>query len=181
MGRGVRDTPDRTTTKRYLGRVIVSERAAALASAFESANNAVIAAVEGCTPDQWKSTCQEEGWPVAVAAHHVAVTHPSVMGLVQIIADGKEMPAITMEMIDAANAQHAREFANVTREETLEALRREGAAVASALRALSDEQLDRTAPMAFAGGQPWSAADLIERVLIGHPTQHGASITATVA
>ena len=159
----------------------MSERATALATAFENANNAVIASIEGCSAEQWASTCQEEGWPVAVAAHHVAATHPSVMGLVQLIADGKEMPAITMDMIDAANAQHAQEFANVSRDETLEALRREGAAVTSALRALSDEQLDRTAPMAFAGGQMWSAADVIERILINHPVGHGASIKAALA
>jgi hypothetical protein len=160
--------------------MIVSERAEALASAFESANNAVIAAVEGCSADQWKATCQEEGWPVAVAAHHVAATHESIMGLVQLVADGKETPPVTMEMIDAANAQHAHDFANVSRDETLAALKSNGAAVTSALRALSDEQLDRTAPMAFAGGQPWSAEQIIERVLIGHPLGHGASIKTTL-
>ena len=42
----------------------MSERAAALAAAFESANNDVIAAVEGCTPDQWGRTCADEGWAV---------------------------------------------------------------------------------------------------------------------
>jgi hypothetical protein len=159
----------------------VSERAAALAAAFESANNAVIEAVERCSADQWKATCQEEGWPVAVAAHHVAASHTSVFGLVQLVANGQEVPAVTMEMIDAANAEHAREFANVTREETLNALRSEGATITSTLRGYSDDQLDRTAPMAFAGGQPWSANDLIERILIGHPIQHGASIKAATA
>jgi hypothetical protein len=102
------------------------------------------------------------------------------MGLAQLVADGKDVPALTMEVFDAANAQHARDFAEVSREETLELLRRDGAAVVSALRALSDEQLDRSAPMAFAGGQSWSAADVIERILIGHPTEHGASIKSTL-
>jgi hypothetical protein len=158
----------------------MSERAAALAAAFESANNDVIAAVEGCTPDQWGRTCADEGWAVATAAHHVAINHPMILGLVRLIANGQEVPAITMEMIDAGNAQHAIEFANADRDETLSILRREGKATADAVRALTDEQLDRTAPMAFAGGQHWSAADLIERVLIGHPTQHGLSIKTAV-
>src|SRR5215212_11947043 len=136
----------------------MSERAAALADAFESANNQVIAAVEGCTPDQWGRTCQDEGWSVGVAAHHVAVNHPIIAGLVQLVANGQPLPAITMEMIDAGNAQHAQEYANVSRDETLELLRRDGAAAASMVRGLTDEQLDRTAPMAFAGGQEWSAA-----------------------
>lgn len=164
-----------------LGRIIVSERAAALATAFENANNAVIAALESCSEEQLAQHCAGEGWPVTVAAHHVAVSHPSVLGLALLVANGQDVPAITMDMIDAGNAQHAKEFANVSRDETLAMLRSEGKAAADAVRALSDEQLDRTAPMAFAGGQEWSAADLIERILIGHPTEHGASIRAVVA
>lgn len=159
----------------------MSERADALASAFERANNAVIQAVEGCSADQWRAICKDEGWPVGVAAHHVAASHSSLLGLVQLVANGQEVPPITMEVIDAANAQHAQEFAHVSREETLELLHRDGATVASTLRGLTDEQLDRTAPMAFAGGQAWSAQDLIERILIHHPDQHAASINAATA
>jgi len=156
----------------------MSERAAALATAFENANNEVIAAVEGCTPDAWGRTCQDEGWSVGVAAHHVAVNHPAIVGLVQLIANGQPLPPITMEMIDAGNAQHAQEHANVSRDETLELLRSQGKATADIVRGLSDEQLDRTAALALVGGQEWSAADMIERILIGHPAGHGASIKA---
>jgi hypothetical protein len=159
----------------------VSERAAALATAFENANDDLIAAVEGCSPDTWGRICTNEGWAVAVAAHHVAVSHPSVLGLVQLVANGHEVPAITMDMLDARNAQQAQEFANVSREEAQEALRANGKEAADAVRSLSDEQLNRTAPMAFAGGQPWRAADLIERILIGHPVEHGQSVKATIA
>ena len=159
----------------------MSDRANALATAFESANNAVIAALKGCSADKLGQKCEGEGWPVTVAAHHVAVSHTGIFGLVQLIANGQEVPAITMEMIDAGNAQHAIEFANIGRDETLEMLRRDGKATADALRNLTDEQLDRTAPMALAGGQVWSAADVIERILIGHPTAHGESIKAVAA
>jgi hypothetical protein len=156
----------------------MSERAAALATAFEDANNEVIAAVEGCSADQWAATCKDEGWSVEVAAHHVAVNHPIIAGLAQLVANGQPLPSITMDMIDAGNAQHAQEYANCTQAETLGLLRTQGQAAADMVRGLSDEQLARTAPMAFAGGQPWSAADLIERILIHHPQQHAASIKA---
>ena len=86
-----------------------------------------------------------------------------------------------LEMIDAGNAQHARDFANVSREETLEVLRTKGKAAVEAVRGLTDEQLDRTAPMAFAGGEVWTAEQVIERVLIGHPMGHGESIRAVAA
>ena len=159
----------------------MSERAADLAAKLESANAAVIAAFESCSDEQLGKTCESEGWPVTVAAHHVAMSHASIAGLAQLIANGQQVPPITMDMINAGNAQHAKEFANVSREETLALLRKEGQAAVELVRGLSDEQLDRTAPMAFAGGAEWSAADVIERVLIGHPTQHGESIRAVAA
>ena len=158
----------------------MSERAADLAAKLESANAAVIAALESCSDEQLKQTCAGEGWPVTVAAHHVATSHTGIGGLVQLIANGQPVPPITMEMIDAGNAQHAKEFANVSREETLAALRTEGQAAVEMVRGLTDEQLDRTAPMAFAGGAEWTTAEVIERVLIGHPQMHGASIEAVI-
>ena len=154
----------------------MSERADSLATAFERANNEVIAAVEGCSDDQLSNTCEGEGWSVAVAAHHLALSYPAIAGMVQQLANGQPIPALTDEMLAAYNAQHAEEFADVSRHEVLQALRREGKAAAESVRGLSDEQLDRSAPMPFAGGQPWSAADLIERGLIGHPLEHGQSI-----
>src|SRR5690348_12381152 len=160
---------------------MVSERAADLAAKLERANAAVSAALENCSEAQLKQTCEGEGWPVTVAAHHVAVSHTGIAGLVQLIANGQPLPAITREMIDAGNAQHAKEFANVSREETLAALRKEGRAAVEMVRGLSDEQLDRTAPMAFAGGAEWTAEQVIERVLIGHPIGHGESINGAIA
>ncbi|MGE3910280.1 MAG: DinB family protein [Chloroflexota bacterium] len=158
----------------------MSERAEQLASTFEAANNGLIAAVEGCSDEQLRATCPDEGWSVAVAAHHVAASHGPLSQLVGLIASGQELPPITMEMINAGNAQHAVDFANVSRDEVLKTLKTEGATVASLIRSLSDEQLNRTAAMPFAGGAAWSAADVIERIIIGHPQQHTQSIKAAV-
>ncbi|MCC7372618.1 MAG: DinB family protein [Chloroflexi bacterium] len=159
----------------------MSSRAAGLADAFERANAAVIAAVEACSDAQVRAICEAEGWSVAVAAHHVAQTHVALAGLIQLMASGQPLPPITMEMIDAGNAQHAEEFKNVSKADTLAALRTNGAAAASVVRGLSDEQLDRRSPMSFVGGAEWSTADIIERILIGHPTEHVQSITAAVS
>jgi hypothetical protein len=159
----------------------VSERAADLAAKLDSANQAVIAALESCTQEQLGKTTEGEGWTPAVAGHHVATSHEGICGLAMMIANGQPLPAITMEMIDAGNAQHAKDFANVSREETIEALRTKGKAAVEAVRGLTDEQLARTAPMAFAGGEVWTAEQVIERVLIGHPIGHGESIRAVAA
>jgi len=157
----------------------MSERAAALAAEFERVNNELIATVEGLSDAQWRTTCAAEGWPVGVTAHHVAVSHGPVAGLAMLIANGQPLPGITPAQIDAGNAQHAREHANCTRAETVALLRNEGARAAGLVRGLSDEQLDRTAP--FFGGAPWSAADVVQRILIGHPQSHLASIQQATA
>src|SRR4051812_40097971 len=106
-------------------------RAAQLAASFERANDAVIAAIEGCSESQLRAACDGETWPVVVTAHHVAVTYPAFADMVRRLANGEPLPALTMEQLDGANAQHADQSANVSREETVGLLRQEGAAVAN--------------------------------------------------
>jgi uncharacterized damage-inducible protein DinB len=154
----------------------MSDRAASLATTFERANDDVIAAVESCSDDQLRMTCEGEGWSVVVTAHHLALSYQAIAGMAYQLATGQPVPTLTDEMLNSFNAQHAEEFANVSRQETLELLRREGKAAADTVRGLTDEQLDRSAVLSFTGGEPWSAADLIERGLIGHPIEHGRSM-----
>jgi uncharacterized damage-inducible protein DinB len=157
----------------------MSERAAALAERFERINQDLIVAVERCSDADWQRACAGEGWPVGVTAHHVATSYPAFKGFIQGIATGADLPPVTPEMLDASNAQHAEEHARCSRQETLELLRRGGQAAAEAVRDLSDEQLDRTAPMALAGGAAISAQQMAE-FMIGHPTGHLASIQAAL-
>jgi uncharacterized damage-inducible protein DinB len=156
----------------------MSERAANYASQFEALNNEMIAAVEQCSDEQWQQKTQSEGWSVGCTAHHLAGGHGPIAGFVQAIATGSEIPPITMEMIDAGNAQHAQEFANPSKQETLEMLRSSGANAASMVRGLSDEQLDRTATLPLMGNQAVSAEQMIQMVLIGHVKEHLESIRA---
>jgi hypothetical protein len=159
----------------------MSARAADLAAKLESANAAVIEAVEGCSEEEWKRVTDSEGWSVGVTARHIAISHLPIMGLVELVANGGELPPITMETFHTGNAQHAQEHASCTRDEVLEILRRDGPAAAEKLRGLSDEQLDRSAAMSFAGGAEMSAAQIVEGILIGHPHQHMESIKAATA
>ncbi|MCL4553406.1 MAG: hypothetical protein M1305_07660, partial [Candidatus Marsarchaeota archaeon] len=77
--------------------------------------------------------------------------------------------------LDASTARHAAEYAGCTKAETLDLLRRDGRRAAEAVRALTDEQLDRQAPPN--GTRPArTAQDVVERILINHVTAHGASI-----
>jgi hypothetical protein len=162
-------------------RAVMSKRAQELAAAFEQANDEVIASIEGCSDEQLRTVCNGEGWPVVVAAHHLALSYPAIFGMVMQIANREPIESFTSEDLDRLNAHHAEEHANVSREEALDLLRRKGAAAAAGVRTLSDEQLDRSAALALIGGQTWSAAQLIEGALIGHPKDHGGSIKAALA
>jgi len=158
----------------------MSARAEELARRFEQANNDLVKAVQGCSNEQWGKTCTGERWSVGVTAHHVASSYGPITGFVQALANGTPMPPLTAEMLDHSNAEHARQFAHCTKEETVGLLQSGAKAAAAAVRGLSDEQLDKGAELALMGGKRVSAAQLVELALIGHPTSHLASIRAAL-
>lgn len=157
----------------------MGKRGQALADRFEQANKEMTTTVERCSDAQWKTKTSGETWSVGVVAHHVAEGHGAIAGLIQKIATGQPLPPLTMDMLHQMNAAHAKQHANCTKEETLALLRKNGATAASTVRGLSDEQLDRSAPVL--GGPPMTAQQMVERVLIGHIQEHHGSIRATVS
>jgi uncharacterized protein (TIGR03083 family) len=150
----------------------MSERARTLADRFEQANRELIATVERLSDAHWKAKTSAEGWSVGVVAHHVAGGHLGISGVVQKIASGESFP---MPNLDKMNAEHAAQFANATKAETLALLRQNAAAAAAMVRGLGDAQLDHVG-----GPMNMSAAQTIERVLIGHIDDHHASIRKTI-
>jgi hypothetical protein len=152
-------------------------QAETLASQFEQVNNDLISSIQGLTDAQWKAVCSGEGWSVGVTAHHIAGGLQPITGLVQMLAAGQTAP-ISQEQIDQGNAQHAKDAANCTKEETLAMLRENGRAAAAAVRALSDGQLGQAGTIF---GNPMTAQQGIEMILIGHVQHHGASIAQATA
>jgi uncharacterized damage-inducible protein DinB len=150
----------------------MSERARNLAQQFEQANHELIATVEGLSDHQWRTETPGDGRTVGVVAHHVAGGHAGIAGLVQRIANGESFP---MPNIDKMNAEHAVQYANATKAETLALLRQNGAASAAMVRGLGDAQLDRVG-----GSMGMSAAQAIERILIGHVNDHHGSIRKAI-
>jgi hypothetical protein len=149
-----------------------------LAAQLEQANNDVIATVEGMTDRQWQAVTEEEGWSVGVLAHHIAVSHGGVSGLVQALANGQPVPPLTMDMVNAGNAQHAQQFANVSRAETLDLLRSGGEQAVAVLRGLTDEQFDRSGLLL---GGTVTCQQITENILINHPRSHLKSIKKAIS
>jgi quercetin dioxygenase-like cupin family protein len=156
-----------------------SELARALAWRYEQLTTALIATVAACTPAQWRAVCADTGWTVGVQAHHIAQNGEMIAGLIERVADGQPLPAITPAMIDAGNARHAVEFVNVTPEETVALLRENGAAFTRAYRMLTDAQLARTAKLG-PDRPPMSTTQLIEYLAIGELERHGAHILSAI-
>ena len=157
----------------------MAERAEALAVKFEAVNGDVIATVEAASDQHWAAVTTEEGWPVGVVAHHIGEGYPLITALIQALGSGADVPSWTIDKIDQSNKEHAAQFASVTKEETLMALRSGGSAAASAVRSLSDNQLVRRSEV-LAGAPPMTAEQVIENSLIGSTAAHLASIKKTI-
>lgn len=168
-----------TNTEGDLDRVIseapAASRSAHYSADFTAVNDEMIKLVAGCTDKEWRTTCADEGWSVAVLAHHVASTLPAFSRLIeQIASDASVAPDITRDQINQTNAQHAQDYQDVGKAEVLNLLRTRGADMTRVLSSLNDEQLAHTST-AF-GGYEFSLAQLTERVFIGHSRLHLTSM-----
>lgn len=157
-----------------------STQAAEYATRFEAVSDEFIATVAECSDEQWRRTTAAEQWPVAVVAHHLGEVYGFFSQTFAGPAPAGQAPMpLSAEFIDQNNARHAREFANVGKQETLDLLRANQAALAQTIRGLDDERLGSTA-MTF-DGNGLSVAQLVEGAMIAHTQEHLASIRATIA
>ena len=154
-------------------------RAEQLAKKFDDKCAEFNKVVEGLSDAEWKKVTSAEKWPVGVVAHHVAEGHTNIGGLVHLVAKAQPLPGLTMDMIDANNAKHAKEQANVTKAAALAALKANGEKSSGLVRGLSDAELDRSASV-LAGMPALTAAQAIEGILINHVHEHLGSIRATI-
>ncbi len=155
----------------------MSQRAQALAERFATVNEELIRTIESCSEAELDCVTAGEGWPVRVAAHHIAVSHEPVASLAQLVATSQPLPELTQEMFDHGNAQHAAEHATVGKQVILDTLQSGGAKAQTIVNELSDEDLDRSGHIF---NSDLTAESIIENILIGHANGHMASIKAAV-
>jgi hypothetical protein len=79
------------------------------------------------------------------------------------------------------NAAHARDNDAATKEETLDLLRRNSAAAAEAIRALTDADLDRAASVSLYSGAPLTCQFVLEDHAVRHSYHHLARIQRALA
>ena len=158
----------------------MSKRTNALADRLEQGARALATFASELTDAEWQTRVPRDGRKIGVIVHHVASVYPLEIQLAQTIAGGNPVAGVTMDAVNAMNAGHARDHDAVTKEEALDLLRRNSAAAAAAIRALSDEELDRAAPVSLNSGAPLTCQFMLEDHSVRHSYHHLARIEAAL-
>jgi hypothetical protein len=93
-----------------------------------------------------------------------------------VLAAGNPVVGVTSADVDGINARHAAEHDAVTKEAALDLLRRNSAAAAAAIRALSDAELDRAAPLSLNADAPLTCQFMLEDHAVRHSYHHLARL-----
>ena len=157
-----------------------NQLANALAERLEQGANALAAFAGGLTDAEWQTPVPKDGRKVGVVVHHVASVYPIEIQLAQVLAGGQPVTGVTWDNVHEMNAGHAKENDGVTKEAALDLLRRNSAAAAAAIRALSDEQLAHAAPASLYSDAPITCQFMLEDHAVRHSYHHLARVRATL-
>ena len=158
----------------------MSQRSNALAARLEQGARALAAFASTLTDAEWHTRVPQDGRRVGVVVHHVATMYPLEIQLAQLLGAGKPVVGVTWDVVHEMNAAHAREYDAVTKEAALDLLRRNSAAAAAAIQALSDEELDRAAPVSLNSDAPLTCQFMLEDHAVRHSYHHLDRIRAAL-
>ena len=159
----------------------VDRRSSLLADRIEEGAALLAAFAQGLSEKEWRTPVSErDGRSVGVIVHHVASMYPIEIDVARAVASGKAVTDVTWEVVAELNAKHAHDQAGVTRAAALELLRRNSREAAAAVRAFTDEELDRAAPFSLSFGAPVTAQFVIEDHALRHSWHHLARIRTAV-
>ena len=150
----------------------MTTRSNALAERLEQGALALAELASSLTAEEWNTPIPHDGRTIGVVVHHVASVYPIEIGLAQTIAGGMPVTGVTPQDIDNMNAAHAKENAQVSKEDALELLRKNSAAAAAAIRELSDEELDRATTVSLYSDAPLTSQFVLEDHAVRHSYHH---------
>lgn len=158
-----------------------NRRANALAERLEQGARALEAAANALAETEWQTRIPGDGRTIGVVIHHVATMYPLEIQLAQALAAGRPVADVTGDVVNELNAEHAKANNAVTPEAAIDLLRRNSAAAAAAIRALSDEELDRAATVSLNADAPLTCQFFLEDHAVRHSYHHLARIRAALA
>jgi hypothetical protein len=131
---------------------------------------------------EWRTPLDAHGdrRAIGVVVHHVANVYPLEIQLAQQVAGRHPIAGVTMQDVHAMNAKHAVDFDAVTRDQAIDLLRRNSAAAAAAIRALTDDQLAHAEPVSLYAGAPLTCQFVLEDHAVRHSYHHLAGIRRAV-
>jgi hypothetical protein len=158
----------------------MSKRSNTLADRLEQGARALASFAETLTDAEWQSRIPHDNRRVGVVVHHVASMYPLEIQLAQKLAAGEPIVGVTWDAVHQINAKHAKENDGVSKEAALDLLRQNSATSAEAIRALSDQQLDRAAPVSLNGDAPLTCQFMLEDHAVRHSYHHLAIVREAV-
>jgi len=155
----------------------MSRRAQLLADRIAEGAAGLAAFAEGLSEAEWRTpVSRTDGRSIGVIVHHVASVYPVEIDLARAIASDQAVTGVTWEVVCEMNAKHAGDQASVTKAAALELLRRNSREAADAVRAFTDDELDRASPFSLSFGAPVTAQFVIEDHALRHSWHHLARI-----
>ena len=161
----------------------MGRRAESLAARIEEGAAGLAAFAEGLSETEWRTPVPgsgRDGRSVGVIVHHVASLYSIEIDLARTIASGTAVTDVTWEAVADMNAKHAAEQASVTKTVAIELLRNNSRQAAAAVRAFTDDELDRAASFSLSFGAPVTAQFVIEDHAVRHSWHHLARIRAAL-
>jgi uncharacterized damage-inducible protein DinB len=157
----------------------MSQRAKEISARIKSFSDNVMAFVENLSDDDWRKVCKSEEWPVGATAYHLGAGHFAIFDMAGMIVRGEDLPPLTMDQINAMSDKQAREHADCTKAEAIEALRKNSVEMVAFVAGLTDDELDRKGSMPAFGGEA-TTEQLIQFVIFESATRHFDSMKTAV-
>jgi hypothetical protein len=159
----------------------MNNRSEALAARLEAGATTLAAFAATLTDSEWQTRLPKDGRKIGVVVHHVATMYPLEIQLASLLASGQPVTGVSWDAVHKINRDHATENDGVTKEAALALLASNSAAAAAAIRALSDEELDRAAPVSLNSDAPLTCQFLLEDHAVRHSYHHLAGIRGALA
>ena len=156
-------------------------RSEALAARLEAGAAALAAFAATLSETEWRMRLPKDGRTIGVVVHHVASVYPVEIHLASLLAAGQPITGVTSDVVDTMNRDHATENDGVTKEAALALLETNSAVAAAAIRAFSDKELDRAAPVSLNSDAPLTCQFMLEDHAVRHSYHHLARIRAALA
>ena len=157
----------------------MGERAQSLATGLARVSEEVVTFILQCPDENWRAITEAEQWPVCAVCRHIARALEVQPQIFKLAASGDPLPSgYTWEDIHRSNADQAREWAQISKEDVLVPLRRDADTAVAFVEQLSDTQLDHTTKSPL-DSTTMMVQQMVEG-MIEHARIHLVSVQATV-